>query len=86
MNTLAIGDKITIRQSKLLAKNGNDMLVNKTGIVTRMLKIGNNLIGVYADVRIMRKIKNYYIPSNSIESADDINKTRVLGILKSTIL
>lgn len=86
MSSLAIGDKITIRQSKQLSKSGGDMLVNKTGVVTRLLKIGKNLIGVYADIKVMRRIKNYYIPACSIKGPGEVNKIRTLSILKSTIL
>lgn len=83
---LKIGDKITIRYSKKLAQNGNNLLVNRVGVVTRILTNAGNIIGVYADVRVMRKLRNYYIPINSIEGVDEINKLRALSILKSTIL
>lgn len=83
---LKIGDKITIRYSKKLAQNGNNLLVNRLGIVTRVLTNAGNIIGVYADVRVMRKLRNYYIPIDSIEGVDEINKLRALSILKSTIL
>lgn len=83
---LKIGDKITIRYSKKLAQNGNNLLVNRVGVVTSILTNAGNIIGVYADVRVMRKLRNYYIPINSIEGVDEINKLRALSILKSTIL
>lgn len=86
MNSLMIGDKITIRYSKQLDKNGNNILTNKTGIVTKLMKIGKNIIGVYADVKVMRRTRNYYVPVCSIEGPDGIDKTRTLSILKSTIL
>lgn len=66
MNSLMIGDKITIRYSKQLDKSGNNILTNKTGIVTKLMKIGKNIIGVYADVKVMRRIRNYYVPVCSI--------------------
>ncbi len=86
MNSLMIGDKITIRYSKQLDKSGNNILTNKTGIVTKLIKIGKNIIGVYADVKVMRRMRNYYVPVSSIEGPGDIDKTRTLSILKSTIL
>ncbi len=82
-NSLIVGDKIYIRNSKLLK---NESLVNKQGVVTRLLTIRGEIVGAYIDVKIMRKVKNFYIPVNSIEGVDKINKTRTLGILKSTIL
>lgn len=83
---LKVGDKITIRYSKKLAQNGNNLLVNRIGVVTRLLFNAGNLIGVYADVKVMRRNRNYYIPYSSIEGCNEINKLRVLSILKSTIL
>lgn len=71
MNSLMIGDKITIRYSKQLDKSGNNILTNKTGIVTKLMKIGKNIIGVYADVKVMRRIRNYYVPVCSIEGLGD---------------
>lgn len=85
-NPLMVGDKITIRYSKQLDKNGNSFLVNKIGIITKLMRIGKNIIGVYADVNVMRRMRNYYVPICSIEGPDEIDKTRTLSILKSTIL
>lgn len=83
---LKVGDEITIRYSKKLAQDGNNLLTNRTGIVSA-LKISNgNLVGVYADVKVMRRMRNYYIPLASIEGPEDINRIRTLSILKSTIL
>lgn len=86
MNSLMVGDKITIRYSKQLDKSGNNILTNKTGIITKLMKIGKNIVGVYADVKVMRRMRNYYVPVCSIEDPDEIDKTRTLSILKSTIL
>lgn len=86
MNVLKTGDEITIRYSKKLAQNGNNMLTNKTGIVTRVLMTGGNMVGAYVDVKVMRRIRNYYIPISSIEGPEEINKIRTLSILKSTVL
>lgn len=86
MNVLKTGDEITIRYSKKLAQNGNNMLTNKTGIVTRVLMAGGNMVGAYVDVKVMRRIRNYYIPISSIEGPEEINKIRTLSILKSTVL
>lgn len=86
MNELKIGDKVTIRYSKKLEQNGNSLLTNRTGIVTRILFTGGNLTGAYVDVKVMRRVRNYYIPISSIEGPDIINKMRTLSILKSTIL
>lgn len=83
---LKIGDKITIRFSKKLAQNGNTLLVNRIGVITRILTNAGEIVGVYADVEVMRKLRNYYIPINSIEGVDEINKLRTLSILKSTFL
>ena len=86
MNELKVGDQITIRYFKKLEQNGNSLLTNRTGVVTRILFTGGNLTGAYVDVKVMRRIRNYYIPISSIEGPDTINKMRTLSILKSTIL
>lgn len=86
MNELKVGDQITIRYSKKLEQNGNSLLTNRTGTITRILFTGGNLTGVYADVNVMRRIRNFYIPISSVEGPDIINKMRTLSILKSTIL
>lgn len=83
---LKVGDQITIRYSKKLAQDGNNLLTNRIGIVSSLRMSGSNLIGVYADVKVMRRIRNYYIPLASIEGPEDINRIRTLSILKSTIL
>ncbi len=86
MNELNVGDEVTIRYSKKLEQNGNGLLANRTGKVTRVLFTGGNLTGAYVDVKVMRRIRNYYIPISSIEGPDKINQMRTLSILKSTIL
>lgn len=86
MNELKVGDRVTIRYSKKLEQNGNCLLTNRTGIVTRILFTGGNLTGAYVDVKVMRRVRNYYIPISSIEGPDLINKMRTLSILKSTVL
>ena len=86
MNELKVGDQITIRYSKKLEQNGNSLLTNRTGTITRILFTGGNLTGVYVDVKVMRRIRNFYIPISSVEGPDIINKMRTLSILKSTQL
>ena len=86
MNELKIGDEITIRYSKKLEQSGNSLLTNRTGVVTRVLTSGGSLTGAYVDVKVMRRIRNYYIPVSSIEGSDMVNKTKTLSILKSTKL
>lgn len=86
MNELKVGDRVTIRYSKKLEQNGNSLLTNRTGIVTRILFTDGNLTGAYVDVKVMRRVRNYYIPISSIEGPDLINKMRTLSILKSTVL
>lgn len=86
MNELKVGDRVTIRYSKKLEQNGNSLLTNRTGIVTQILFTGGNLTGAYVDVKVMRRVRNYYIPISSIEGPDLINKMRTLSILKSTVL
>lgn len=86
MNELKVGDRVTIRYSKKLEQNGNSLLTNRTGIVTRILFTGGNLTGAYVDVKVMRRVRNYYIPISSIEGPELINKMRTLSILKSTVL
>lgn len=86
MKELKVGDRVTIRYSKKLEQNGNSLLTNRTGVVTRILFTGGNLTGAYVDVKVMRRVRNYYIPISSIEGPDLINKMRTLSILKSTIL
>ena len=86
MNELKVGDQITIRYSRKLEQNGNSLLTNRTGTITRILFTGGNLTGVYVDVKVMRRIRNFYIPISSVEGPDIINKMRTLSILKSTKL
>lgn len=86
MNTLKVGDTITIRYSKKLDQNGNNLLVNRTGVVTRILTSNGEVVGVYADVLVMRRARNFYIPVCSIDGSEEINRMRNLSILKSTIL
>lgn len=86
MNELKIGDEITIRYSKKLEQNGNSLLTNRTGVVTKVITSGGNLAGAYVDVKVMRRVRNYYIPVSSIEGSDMVNKMRTLSILKSTKL
>lgn len=86
MKELKVGDEITIRYSKKLEQNGNSLLTNRTGIVTRILVVGGNLLGAYVNVLVMRRIRNFYVPISSIEGPEAINKMRTLSILKSTLL
>ena len=86
MTMIKIGDKITIRNSKELARKELNVLVNKTGVITKILISQGRILGVYADVKVMRRVRNYYIPVESIEGPDSINRVRSLSILKSTIL
>ena len=83
---IKVGDKITIRNSKELARKELNVLVNKTGVITKILISQGRILGVYADVKVMRRIRNYYIPVESIEGPDSINRVRSLSILKSTVL
>lgn len=83
---LKVGDKITIRYSKRLAQDGNNLLTNRMGIVSALKLSGGQVVGVYADVKVMRRMRNYYIPLASIEGPEDTNRIRTLSILKSTIL
>lgn len=83
---LKVGDKIVIRFSKKLAKKGNTLLVNRNGTVTRLVVSNGELTGVFADVKVMRKSRNYYIPADSIGGCNEINRLRALSILKSSIL
>lgn len=83
---LQIGDKITVRSSTGLMKKGLNVLINKTGVVTRTLYSQGRLLGAYADIKVMRRVRNYYIPIESIEGPDSINRMRTIGILKTTVL
>lgn len=83
---LKIGDKITVRYSKKLAQKYKGFLINRVGEVQKLNYSNGELTGVYVTVMIANKPKKYYIPKDSIECCDEINRLRVLGILKSTIL
>lgn len=83
---LKIGEKITIRYSKQLADRNLNALINKSGIVTRVLQSNGKVFGCYADVKVMRKVRNYYIPEKSIEGPEEVNTARVLSLLKVTVL
>lgn len=80
------GESITIRYSDQLARNGNALLANKVGVITRILMHNGCLAGVYVDVKLQRRTKNFYIPFKSIEGPDDITRLRALAILKTTKL
>lgn len=86
MNKLKPGDKITIRYSKKLEQNGNGLLINRVGEVTRVVYAQGQVVGAYVDIKTMRRVKSYYIPVSSIEGPDDINRIRNLVMLKSIIL
>lgn len=86
MSGINIGDEITVRYSKKLERSGNIQLVNKVGIVTRLLSNANGVLGAYVDINDTKRIKNYYIPICSIEGPNAINRMRNLSILKTTIL
>lgn len=86
MNELRIGDVVTIRYSKKLEQSGHSILVNRQGEVTRIVLTSGQISGAYVDVIVMRRVRNYYIPINSIEGPDTINRMRTLSMLKSTVL
>lgn len=86
MGELKAGDKITVRYSKRLERNGNAFLANRSGVVTRVVMSGGRIAGVFADIKMVKRARNYYIPICSVDGSDDINRLRTLGILKSTIL
>lgn len=83
---LRVGDKITIRPSHQLSMEGNEALVNKTGTITKLVDNNDAIYGAYVDVKIMRRVKNCFIPIKSIEGPEHVNKVRVNSILKATIL
>lgn len=86
MNELLVGDSVTIRYSKKLEQNGNSLLTNRSGVVTRVHVSSGKIVGAYVDVKVMRRVRNYYVPLCSIEGPDEINRLRNMAILKSTIL
>lgn len=86
MMSIKVGDIITVRFSKKLEHNGNAHLVNHSGVITRLYKQNGELQGVYADININNRVRNYYIPIRSIDDSESLNKMRVLSILKSTVL
>jgi hypothetical protein len=83
---LKSGDEITVRYSQQLVKAGNNTLVNRTGIVSDLVMSDGVVIGVKANVRVVKRNRNYFIPIDSIDGIEDVNKIRTLSILKSTIL
>lgn len=85
-NMLNKGDKITIRSSKWLIEKGLRCLFNKKGIVTKILTVDGKLVGAFVDVKVQKKIKNYYVPSDSIEGIESISRMRTLSLLKDTVL
>lgn len=86
MKAIGIGDTFIVRNSKRLEQNGHSHLINKKGVVTRILKSEGRILGVYADFVIFRKTKNYYVPFSSIEGPGHVSKERTLSIIKSTTL
>lgn len=86
MRGLNIGDKVTVIYSKELEKAGQTVLVSRSGHVTDIVEDCGVIKGAYIDIMVMRRIRNYFVPINSIDGSEDINKIRTLDILKSTIL
>lgn len=83
---IKVGDNIVIRYSDKLVDAGNELLVNKAGVVTGLKRAFGKVVGVYADVRVFRKSKNYYIPLISVEGPDDISRSKTFKLLKQTVL
>lgn len=83
---LVEGNRIKVRYSRKLAENGDRDLVGRSGIVTKTIMSEGRLVGVFADFRTMRRTKNRFIPVNAIEEHDHINRLRVMGVLKTTVL
>jgi len=83
---LRVGDKITIRPSHQLSLAGRETLAGKSGTITKLVDGNDALGGAYVDVKIMRKVKNVFIPIRSIEGPEHVNKVRINSILKATVL
>lgn len=83
---LKSGDYITIRNSHQLIKRGLNCLSGKTGIVSSLMISKGQLLGAYVEVTLNGRRKKYFIPTESIEGPEFINKLRSLALLKSTIL
>ena len=86
MRKLQIGDKITVRHSLHLENPGHISLRNKSGEVTKIITSEGRLVGAFVNIKINRKVRNYFIPAASIEAPDVVNKARTLSLLKSTDL
>lgn len=80
------GDKVTVIYSKELERAAQTVLVGRLGHVTGIVEDCGVIKGAYIDIMVMRRIRNYFVPINSIDGSEDINKIRTLDILKSTIL
>lgn len=83
---MRIGETITIRYSKKLAKNGHSILANRTGKVTRIVVSGGNITGVNVDVEIQKRTRNYFIPTCAVEGLSSLDEIKNLQILHSAIL
>lgn len=83
---LQVGDIITVRYSEKLVDAGNELLVNKSGVITGLKHSFQKIVGVYADVRVFRRVKNYYIPIISVEGPDDVSRSKTLKLLKQITL
>lgn len=86
MTILKAGDHITVRYSKKLEQNGNISLVSKTGVVSRVQMQNGDIVGAYVNIAGIKRGKNRYIPISSIDGSANIDRMRIIGILKSTIL
>lgn len=87
MSRLSIGEKITIKSSKKLTQSGHGLLVNRFGTITKIVYgDGGKLLGVQVDIQVTKKTRNYYIPVDSIDGIDSIDKMRTYDILKTMML
>ena len=80
------GDKITVKYSRHLSQTGCTVLANRVGVVTQVVEHNGQLQGVYADVFVMKRTRNYYIPLDSIDGPECVNRIQSINLLKNIII
>lgn len=83
MKSIRPGDKIAIGYSKKLEEVGSHSLVNRRGTVTRLVTVGRRVIGAYVDVKLLKRTRNYFIPTASIISDEELDRQKSYNLLQT---
>lgn len=80
---LIVGEQVKIRYSHRLDRLGLKNLVNRKAIVRSVVHSGDSISGAYVDVRLSKVLKRRFVPIESIENAEAVDKLRTLTFLKT---